>query len=166
MNATVLMELPLWILIELFLHAMKAGKTRIVAEKRNARAVERRVRDGLIAFNASKAGPPGYRALVLSARNAKGRLVGGLTGDLYWNALYIHLLWLKPSARGEGLGTRLMQEAERRARRARKELVVLSTYSFQAPGFYRRLGFRSIGGIRGYPRGATRYFLVKRLRRA
>jgi len=143
---------------------MRAGKARIVAEKRHARAVERRVRDGLIAYNALKAGAPRYQALVLSARDAKGRLIGGLTGDLYWNALYIHLLWLKPSARSEGLGKRLMLEAERRARRARKELISLSTYSFQAPGFYRKLGYRSVGGIRGYPRGATRYFLVKRLR--
>ena len=137
---------------------------RIVEERRNARGVERRVRDGLIAYNASKVGSPKYRALVLSVRDAKGRLAGGLTGDLYWNALYIHLIWLEASVRGQGLGTQLMQEAERRARRSRKELIVLSTYSFQAPGFYRRLGSRSIGGIRGYPRGATRYFLVKRLR--
>ena len=117
----------------------------------------------MIAYNAAEAGEPGYRPLVLSVRDARGRLVGGLTGDLYWNALYIHLLWLKPSARGEGLGTRLMQAAERHARRARKELISLSTYSFQAPAFYRRLGYRSIGRIAGYPRGATRYFLVKRL---
>jgi ribosomal protein S18 acetylase RimI-like enzyme len=143
---------------------MKAGKARIVAETRNARAVEKRVLAGLIAYNTEKAGAPKYRKLVLSARDAKRRLVGGLTGDLYWNALYIHLLWLKPGVRGEGLGTRLMQEAERIARRARKELISLSTYSFQAPAFYRRLGYRSVGGIRGYPRGATRYFLVKRLK--
>jgi len=137
---------------------------RIVEEKRRARSVERRIRTGLIAYNKSKVGSPRYRALVLGVRDAKGRLVGGLTGDLYWNALYIHLIWLKASARGEGLGTRLMREAERHARRARKELVVLSTYSFQAPAFYRRLGYRSIGRIPGYPRGETRYFLVKRLR--
>jgi ribosomal protein S18 acetylase RimI-like enzyme len=136
---------------------------RIVEEKRSARSVERRVRAGLIAYNASKAGGPRYRALVLGVRDAKGRLVGGLTGELYWNALYVHLLWLKASARGAGLGTQLMREAERRARRARKELIFLSTYSFQAPGFYRRLGYRNIGSIRGYPRGGTRFFLVKRL---
>ena len=139
---------------------------RIIEEKHRAVSVERRVRAGLIAYNRTKAGRPRYRPLVLAARDAKGRLVGGLTGDLYWNALYIHLLWLRGSARGKGLGTQLMQEAERIARRARKELVVLSTYSFQAPGFYRRLGFRSIGRILNYPRGATRYFLVKRLRAA
>ena len=138
---------------------------RIVEEKGRARVVARQIRDGLIAYNASKVGPPRYRPLVLSARDAKGRLVGGLSGQLYWNALYVELLWLKDSARKGGLGRRLMQEAERRARRARKELIFLNSYSFQAPGFYRKLGFRSFGVIRNYPRGASRVFFVKTLAR-
>jgi ribosomal protein S18 acetylase RimI-like enzyme len=137
---------------------------RIVREKRNAGAVAKRVRRGLIAYNTRKAGKPEYRALVLSARDAKGRLLGGLAGQLYWNALYIELLWVEAGARHGGAGRSLMLEAERLARRARKELIYLNTYTFQAPGFYRKLGFRRIGAIPGYPRGETRIFLVKRLR--
>jgi ribosomal protein S18 acetylase RimI-like enzyme len=122
------------------------------------------VRKGLIEYNSAKVGKPNYKRLVLSARDKKGRIVGGLTGDLYWNALYVELLWLEERARKSGLGAGLMREAERRARRARKELIFLNTYSFQAPGFYRRLGFRSFGRIVNYPRGASRIFFVKRLR--
>lgn len=140
------------------------NRSRIVEEKRNARAVARRVRAGLIAHNAAQAGKPDYKRLVLSARDAKGRIVGGLTGELYWNALYVELLWLEEGARKDGLGRRLMLEAEKRARRARKDLIYLNTYSFQAPGFYRKLGFRSFGRIRNYPRGASRIFLVKDLK--
>jgi ribosomal protein S18 acetylase RimI-like enzyme len=137
---------------------------RIVEEKRRARAIDRRLRAGLIAYNAGKVGAPKYRRLVLSARDARGRLIGGLAGELYWNALYVELLWLEAGARHAGLGRRLMLEAERRARRARKDLIYLNTYTFQAPGFYRKLGFRRVGAIAGYPRGETRIFLVKRLR--
>jgi len=137
---------------------------RIVGEKRHAGAVARRVRAGLIAYNSKRAGRPDYRPLVLSARDAKGRMVGGLTGQLYWNALYVELLWVEEGARKSGVGAGLMREAERRARRARKELIYLNTYSFQAPGFYRRLGFRSFGRIRNYPRGASRIFFVKMLK--
>lgn len=140
------------------------NRSRVVEEKRNAPAVARRIRAGLIAHNTAKAGKPDYRRLVLSARDEKGRIVGGLTGELYWNALYIELLWLEEGARKKGLGRRLMQEAEKRARRARKEHIYLNTYSFQAPGFYRKLGFRSFGRIRNYPRGASRIFLVKALK--
>ena len=134
---------------------------RIVEEKRNARAVARRIRKGLIAYNTTWAGKPKYTRLVLSARDAKGRIVGGLTGDLYWNALYIELLWLEEGARKGGLGRKLMQEAEKRARRAGKDLIFLNTYTFQAPGFYRKLGFRSFGRIPNYPRGGSRIFFVK-----
>jgi GNAT superfamily N-acetyltransferase len=144
---------------------MATGKPlHIVEEKRRSRAVDKRLRAGLIAYNASKVGAPRYTRLVLSARDAKGRIVGGLAGDLYWNALYVELLWLEEGARHSGVGTRLMREAERRARGARKELIYLNTYTFQAPDFYPRLGFREIGRIPGYPRGGTRIFLVKRLR--
>jgi len=143
---------------------MKIRAPRIVEEKRNARAVAGRIRKGLIEYNSAKAGKPAYRRLVLSARDSKGRIVGGLTGDLYWNALYVELLWLEEGARKSGAGAGLMREAEKRARRARKELIYLNTYSFQAPGFYRRLGFRSFGRIRNYPRGASRIFFVKRLK--
>ncbi len=136
---------------------------RIVEEKRAARAVARRIRSGLIAYNTAKVGKPAYRRLVLSARDSAGRIVGGLAGELYWNALYVELLWLKEGARKSGLGRRLMQEAEKRARRAGKDLIYLNTYTFQAPGFYRKLGFRSIGRIRDYPRGESRIFLVKKV---
>lgn len=136
---------------------------RIVEEKRNARAVARRIRRGLIAYNVAKVGKPSYRRLVLSARDGAGRIVGGLTGELYWNALYIELLWLEERARKGGLGRRLMQEAEKRARRAGKDLIFLNTYTFQAPGFYRKLGFRSFGRIRNYPRGGSRISFVKTL---
>jgi predicted N-acetyltransferase YhbS len=136
----------------------------IVEEKRNARAVERRIRSGLIAYNASKVGAPRYRPLVLSARDANGRLIGGLAGQLYWNVLYIELLWLEEGERTRGLGSRLMQEAEKRARRAGKELIYLNSYTFQAPGFYRKLGFRSVGRVRDYPRGESRIFLIKELK--
>ena len=82
----------------------------------------------------------------------------------YWRESYIELLWLSDRARAQGYGSRLMQEAERRARRRGSRLIHVNTYSFQAPGFYRKQGYRLFGSISGSPRGATRYFYVKRLR--
>ena len=66
-------------------------------------------------------------------------------------------------ARRGGLGSELIAEAERRARRRGSQLLHLSTYSFQAPEFYEKLSFRRVGKMSGSPKGASRYYYLKRL---
>jgi GNAT superfamily N-acetyltransferase len=100
---------------------------------------------------------------VLSARDESGRVVGGVILQSYWKETYVELLWLSERARGQGGGRALIEEAERRARRRGSRLLHLNTYSFQAPGFYEKMGFRRYGAMRGSPQGASRYFYVKRL---
>ena len=136
---------------------------RIVTEQSKGAAVSRALWDGLVRFNRQQAGPLRYRRTVLSVRDGKGRVLGGLILQSYWRESYVELLWLSARARRLGLGSRLMQEAERRARRRGSLLLHLNTYSFQAPGFYEKLGFRRFGGMAGSPRGASRHFYVKAL---
>jgi GNAT superfamily N-acetyltransferase len=142
----------------------RANALRIAAEKANARAVSRKLWAGLIRYNRKTAGPFHYSRTVLSVRDAKGRILGGLILQSYWQESYVELLWLSERARRLGYGRRLMQEAERRARRRGSRLMHLNTYSFQAPGFYEKLGFKRFGGMAGSPRGASRHFYAKRLR--
>jgi len=73
------------------------------------------------------------------------------------------LLWLSERVRRQGFGSELIAEAERRARRRGSKLLHLSTYSFQAPRFYEKHGFRCCGKMSGSPKGASRYYYMKRL---
>ena len=41
--------------------------------------------------------------------------------------------------------------------------VYLYTFSFQAPGFYRKLGYREFGKLNDFPKGQSRYWLNKAL---
>jgi len=66
--------------------------------------------------------------------------------------------------RGAGVGSGLVRETERIARRRGSRLIHLNTYSFQAPGFYEKQGFRRFGRISGSPAGESRQFYVKELR--
>jgi len=54
----------------------------------------------------------------------------------------------------------LRAEAEARARGCIG--IWLNTFSFQARGFYEKLGFTLIGQIDDYPVGHQRFFLQKR----
>ena len=143
---------------------MRKAPVRIVAERSNASAVSRALWKGIVSFNRRHAGPLKYERAVLSARDGKRRVLGGLILQSYWRESYIEVFWLSARARRAGLGSRLIQEAERRARRRGSRLIHLNTYSFQAPRFYEKQGYRRFGGISGSPRGASRHFYVKRLR--
>ena len=135
----------------------------VVREKARAAAVEKRTLQGLIAYNRPFAGPARYKRLVLSAREGR-RIVGGLVGDCLWNFVYVHLLWVDGAARGKDHGTRLMREAERVARERGAALVWLNTFSFQAPKFYEKLGYRRFAALKDTPASKTsRFFYVKRL---
>jgi ribosomal protein S18 acetylase RimI-like enzyme len=72
-------------------------------------------------------------------------------------------LWVAATARGQGHGTRLMQDAEAYARARGAIGATLETYSFQARPFYERLGYRVVGAIEDFPPGHAKFFLRKTL---
>lgn len=59
-----------------------------------------------------------------------------------------------------------MLAAEREAVERGCRMALLNTHSFQAPGFYRELGYEVYGKVEGYPRGHSYIRLRKDLRRA
>lgn len=125
-------------------------------------AEEKAVLDGLIAFNEAKGGPIGYQPMAILLKDDAGTIQGGMVGRVVYDWLFIELLHLPESARGEGLGTRLMAQAEDFARDKGLSGVWLDTYHFQAPGFYEKLGYKVFGTLEGHPVGGRRFFLEKR----
>ncbi len=115
----------------------------------------------LRAANEAAAGPGGGGLLAVSVRDASGAAVGGLWGEVKRGFLFVELLALGP-ARGGGLGRRVMALAEAEARWRGLDGMWLHTWTFQAPGFYEKLGFTECGRIQGYPRGHGCIFYVKR----
>lgn len=97
------------------------------------------------------------------ARDTAGKVVGGIRATAFWGYLNIELLWLDASARGHGLGTRLVRSAEQFALRHGFRRARVETTSFQARPFYEKLGYRVYGELKDFPESHVSYFLAKDL---
>ena len=126
-------------------------------------ADEARVVRGLLAFNEARIGPADERPVKFVARDSGGAVVGGILGHTRWRWMYIAKLWVDEIARGQGLGTRLMEAAEDLARSRGCTDVSLDTFDYQARPFYEKLGYELFGTLEGYPPGSRQYYLRKRL---
>ena len=115
----------------------------------------------LRAYNAQKAGVSTPEPIALLVRDESGEILGGLHGRVFYRWLYIDLLSVPEQGRGQGIGSTLMQMAEDLAREKDCLGVWLDTFDFQAPAFYRKLGYSELGQIADYPPGHTRFFFQK-----
>jgi GNAT superfamily N-acetyltransferase len=125
-------------------------------------ALRRAIAAPLVAYNEAQAGPGGHRPLVLTVSEATGAVIGGLWGATGYGWLYTQLLLVPDSLRGQGVGTRLMREAEAEAVK-RGCLNAWVDTQFGARPFYERLGYTVFGELADYPPGFARSFLRKRL---
>lgn len=103
------------------------------------------------------------RRLCVFARDADGRIIGGLTGKTYWQYLDVEFLWVSEQHRHAGHASRILQTAESEARRRGCKHALLDTYSFQALGFYQKHGYKEFGHLTGFGGEHDRYYLRKDL---
>jgi GNAT superfamily N-acetyltransferase len=93
----------------------------------------------------------------------QAEVVAGFNGHTWGGCCQIDHVWVHESLRGQGIGSKLMDAAEAEARNRGCDQVVLSSHSFQAPGFYVKRGYSRIAEIEGRPRGHSNVMLVKAL---
>ncbi|HMM83867.1 GNAT family N-acetyltransferase [Azohydromonas sp.] len=103
------------------------------------------------------------RALACVARDADGAVIGGAVGRTWGECAELQQLWVDARHRGRGLGTALLRRFEARAAGRGCTLVYCSTFSFQAPAFYRRLGYEETHRIAGFACGIEKFHCQRRL---
>lgn len=122
--------------------------------------------DGVRAYSRDLTGNEPPRTIAYFQRDDKGRIVGGVQGDLWGRSMHIAGLWVDEHYRGRRLGTELMNAIENYAINHGHALVYLETTSFQALPFYQGLGYRVFGELPDISSGHTLYFLAKELNRS
>lgn len=124
------------------------------------------LRAGLHEHSLPATGAAGFVPLAAILRDPRGRLAGGVYGQVNWNWLHVNLLWVARERRGQGLGTCLLRAIEEAGAGRGCRNVHLDTFSFQAPGFYEKQGYEVFGVPEDYPPGQRRRYLRKPLQPA
>lgn len=99
--------------------------------------------------------------ILIIARDAAGHLSGGALGVLDAGWLFVDILWVHPAQRASGLGTQLMIALEQEALARGAEGVYLFTTTFQAVGFYEKLGYKEFARVDERPPGYSTVYYQK-----
>ena len=114
---------------------------------------------GLTLQNLAATGVDEEKSFAMRVEATDGSIVGGLTGWIWGYTSGISKVWIHDDCRGKGSGSRLLSSAETEVRRHGCRRIFVSSFTFQAPDFYRRHGFDEIARVPGVARqldGTTR----------
>ncbi len=118
---------------------------------------------GITDFNNQQAGDQKAQIVCFVLQGPDQEIAGGVIAQIYWDWLYVDLMWLKEELRRRGYGHRLLTLVEDEARKRGAKHAFLDTFSFQAPGFYEKHGYHVFGELNDFPKGHQRYFFMKEL---
>lgn len=121
------------------------------------------VDDGLHGYNLGAADLNAVKPAACFVRDRYGRVVGGVRARIWGKACEVQQIWVDEGWRRQGLGMQLLERIEAFVRQRGVRTIYLDTFSWQAPGLYRRAGFSVAHEVTGFPDGATKFLMVKDL---
>ena len=76
-----------------------------------------------------------------AAQDPEGKITGVITGRAYYDEVHIGDLIVDSNCRRTGLGRSLVGKVEDTYRGKGYKIITLTTFGFQAPEFYKKLGY-------------------------
>lgn len=97
----------------------------------------------------------------VALKDPDGVLIGGAECISAWQWMMVENVWVDEQHRKSGYGTRLLQQIEKEACRRGCTGICLDTFTFQAQGFYEKLGYEVFGELPDFPAGIQRIYMRK-----
>ncbi len=134
-----------------------------IVEEEPTDALKKVIIQGLIQHSVETTGYDGdLTSFAFTLRN-NGEFCGAIVSKALWGALHIRHLFISPDCRGQGMGRTLMEKAFERGKELHCHFAYVETLSFQALGFYQKLGFDLEFTRPGYDKGVSFHYLRKEL---
>ena len=122
--------------------------------------------DKIDAFNKSIMSPDMEENIIRKNYVIKdaNQVIAGINTIIYYQALYVDVLFVTSEHRGQDLGSELLNKVENEAKVIGATLAHLDTFDFQAKDFYIKHGYEVFGILEDSPKaGHKRYYLKKEL---
>ena len=97
------------------------------------------------------------------AAEEDGNILGVITGRAYYNEVHIGDLIVASSLRKGGIGSKLVRAVEDNYRGKGYDKITLTTFGFQAPEFYKKLGYEVEFVREDKDPKLSKFFLAKQL---
>lgn len=91
------------------------------------------------------------------------KTIAGIVAGSTYDTLEIDYLFVDEEYRRNGLGTKLMKHVEDLAKSNGIKTILVNTYSFQAPEFYKKLGYKEMFVVDPCYKDYKQYFFIKKL---
>ena len=75
------------------------------------------------------------------AEDDTGKIIGVITGRAYYNEVHIGNLIIDKDHRKQSIGSKLVNRVEEEYKNKGYNKITLTTFGFQAPEFYKKLGY-------------------------
>ena len=119
------------------------------------------IEDRLYEHNRLAVGRDDGEGLGFVMEDDTGLMIGAAAGYTWAGVSEIKQMWVRHSSRGQGFGRTLLRAMVKEARRRGVLRIWVSSYDFQAPGFYEREGFERVVELQGWPEGHVNVILCK-----
>ena len=91
-------------------------------------------------------------------------LIAGGIGRTEFSRLFISLVWVAESKRGQGLGTEVLVRMEIEAQARGCKDSIIETLNDRIAGLYARLGYQTEAIVSGYVGPFNRHIMLKRFK--
>ena len=114
-------------------------------------------------YNSSNRESSKSELLNIYMEDEQGNILAGMVAEIFGNWLEIEYLYVREDLRGKGIGSKILDKAEKESKSRGCKYSFVNTFNFQAPNFYKKHGYKEIFALKEYPYTGERYYYTKEL---